>query len=319
MVFGRIQAFFSGDSASTNVEDETDEKTWQEYFEQVVECRALEEYESAVEMGINLLEATKKGGEYECSSTDVIKVLNLLAGIYLDQEMYQQTELLLKKALSLAEKETGEQSVDTAEALNNLGDLYENMEQATLAEEFFVRALSLYERHYGTEHEEIAVCYDHLGWLYDGTEEYDKATVFFQNALAMNEKLFHQNHTSVGISLRNLAMCYGNQEMYEQALPLMQRSWQIMTDDKDGGGELQTSEACVDLAIIYYEMDNEQQAEPIFLQALEVYEKYDYQNEQEQTLEVLDYLTELYQTWEDDEKACVYEIRADQLREKLED
>lgn len=55
---------------------------------------------------------------------DVAILLNILALVYRDQKMYQESENLLKDALDIREKTLGEDHPAVATTLNNLAVLY---------------------------------------------------------------------------------------------------------------------------------------------------------------------------------------------------
>jgi tetratricopeptide (TPR) repeat protein len=50
--------------------------------------------------------------------------LNNLAGLYRDQERYEEAEPLYQRALEIAERVLGPEPPNTAKTLNNLAELY---------------------------------------------------------------------------------------------------------------------------------------------------------------------------------------------------
>jgi tetratricopeptide (TPR) repeat protein len=150
------------------------------------------------------------------------------AGRYLQERArYEQTALLLQRALAIREQELGASHPETASSLNNLALLYRAQGKYAEAEPLFQRALAIREQQFGPTHPRTAISLTNLARLYQDQSKYAEAEPLFQRALAIREQQFGASHPDTVRSLNDLAEFYEDQGRYQEAELLYQRALTI--------------------------------------------------------------------------------------------
>jgi CHAT domain-containing protein/Tfp pilus assembly protein PilF len=185
---------------------------------------------------------------------------------------YAEAESWAKKAIDLAQAETGTDSVAYGTSLNNLALIDEDQGRYAEAEPLFKRALAIREKALGPDHAYVAISLNNLATLYYYQGRYAEAEPLFKRALAIREKALGPDHTDVAESLNNLAQLYGRQGRTAEAEPLYKRALAI--DEKALGPDHPNVAAGLNnLAGLYEDQGRYAEAVPLQKRALEIVEK----------------------------------------------
>jgi len=143
------------------------------------------------------------------------------------QGKYDQAVVVAKKALELAERESGPDHPTVAQSLHILAGLYHARDQYAAAEPLYKRSLAIREKALGPDHPNVATSLNYLAQLYYQRGQYAAAEPLFKRSLAIREKALGPNHPDLAMSLNNLAALYSAQGQYAAAEPLLKRSLAI--------------------------------------------------------------------------------------------
>jgi tetratricopeptide (TPR) repeat protein len=185
---------------------------------------------------------------------------------------YTEAETWAKKAVDLAQTESGADSINYALGLNNLAYLYVKQGRYAEAEPLYKRALAIREKVLGPDHPNVAGSLNNLASLYESQGRYAEAEPLYQRALAIREKALGPDHPDVAASLNYLAGLYVDQGRYAEAEPLSKRALAI--DEKAFGPDHSEVAASLNiLALLYDAQGRFAEAEPLFKRALGIWEK----------------------------------------------
>lgn len=131
------------------------------------------------------------------------KLLLDYADFLYDNALYNDAEIIYKRAIVMAEKLYGNNHVNTALAYNNIGMLYYNLDDYPQALTCFGKALTIRTTLLGAKHPDVATCYNNMGGIYRKQGYYTEALGCFDKAL----EIFEQNPSTYGL---NIAETYNN-------------------------------------------------------------------------------------------------------------
>ena len=197
--------------------------------------------------------------------------LNNLAELYRGMGRYREAEPLLRRSLSIQEKQLGANHPNTATALNNLAGLYDNMGRYSDAEPLYQRSLSIQEKQLGPDHLLTAISLNNLALLYNAMGRYGDAEPFYQRSLSIRERQLGANHPDTAISLNNLAGLYENMGRYSEAETFYQRSLSI-SESQLGADHRFTAISLNNLALLYNTLGRYGDAEPLYQRSLSINE-----------------------------------------------
>lgn len=149
--------------------------------------------------------------------------------VYRFQARYDEAEAEYGKALGLAEKTAGADSVEVADTLNNLTKIYEDQGRFEDAEAALVRARAINEKT-RPAHPAVAFNINNIAHLYERLGRYAEADREFQRAIAMAEKSLGPKHPALATMLNNLASVYADEERVDDAEALYKRALAIRED-----------------------------------------------------------------------------------------
>jgi CHAT domain-containing protein/uncharacterized protein (DUF2164 family) len=182
-----------------------------------------------------------------------------------------KAELYLKKALQVAEKQNGKDSL-YAVSCKELGVVYYYQGLYDKTEPLWLEAKEISEKIFGKEHADYARYCNSLSVLYDYQGLFQKAEPLMVEAKEVREKIFGKEHLDYTTSCNNLAGLYNNQGLYQKAEPLYIEAKNIL--EKILGKEhREYANSCSGLAILYDLQGLYQKAQPLYIEAKEVYEK----------------------------------------------
>jgi tetratricopeptide (TPR) repeat protein len=159
---------------------------------------------------------------------DVALSLNNLGVLLSEKGNYSKAEELYKEALTIDRKIYGDEHPRVANGLNNLGDLHYNKGNYSKAEEMYREALAIDRKIYGDEHPRVATSLNRLAVLYENKGDYIKAEELFKEALTIRRKIYGDEHPRVSTILNNLAVILINKGDYSEAETLVREGLAIM-------------------------------------------------------------------------------------------
>jgi CHAT domain-containing protein len=184
---------------------------------------------------------------------------------------YLESEVYLKKALQVAEKQNGKDSL-YAVSCRELGAVYYYQGDYNKTETLFIEAKDIKEKILGKEHPDYAKSCNNLALLYAMQGLYQKAEPLYLESKEIYEKTVGKEHPDYAMSCNNLAISYMDQGLYQKAEPLYTETKEIY--EKTLGKEHPDyAMSCNNLAILYHDQGLYQKAETLYLESKEIKEK----------------------------------------------
>ena len=138
--------------------------------------------------------------------------------VFLDvAALYNESELLKRRASALAENIYGLEHSEVAVNLNNLAVLLQATNRLGEAESLLRRALAIDEKNLGSEHNNVAIRLNNLARLLQDTNRLVEAELLFRRALAISEKSLGKENPVIAIRLNNLAVLLKETDRLEEA------------------------------------------------------------------------------------------------------
>jgi len=199
-------------------------------------------------------------------------LMNGLAGYQLSALVaHGEAEMLLRRALAIAEAHFGLEHPNVAFHINNLALLLQSTGRPAEAEPLLLRTLAIDEKHFGADHPAIATALSNLASLRQDTSRPGEAEPFFLRALAIDEKHYGVDHPEVAIDLNNLAEFLRAAGRPGEAEPLYRRAQAIF--DAHLGSDHPYAALCLsNLALLFRDTGRLEAAEPLFRRALAIFE-----------------------------------------------
>ncbi len=196
------------------------------------------------------------------------KELNSIGNNLTDNYEFDKAEIYLKKAVEVAEKENGKDSL-YAVSCRNLGRVYyfQGMYQKT--EPFYLEAKETQAKTLGKEHIGYATYCNDLAILYYIQGFYKQAEVLYIEAKEIRERILGTQNPHYAASCNNLAALYMVQGLYQKAEPLYMESKEIK-EKVFGKESLEYAISCNNLAALYFNRDLYKKAESLFLETKEI-------------------------------------------------
>jgi CHAT domain-containing protein/tetratricopeptide (TPR) repeat protein len=157
-------------------------------------------------------------------SPAVVLLINNLGNVYKSQARYDDADAQYKRALAMAEKIGGPNSLQVALVLNNLTKVYEDQGRFDEVEAAGKRALAIREDKLGPNHPEVAASLNNLAHVYARQGRYAEADRLFQRAMEIWEKALGPKHPNLATALINVAAVYADEERLDDAEALYKRA-----------------------------------------------------------------------------------------------
>jgi serine/threonine protein kinase/Tfp pilus assembly protein PilF len=189
--------------------------------------------------------------------------------VYQSLGLFDRAEELLRTALALRRRTSGDLGAETASTLYHLAELLRLRGRFAEAGILHRRALAIRQQRFRSNHPDIAESLNGLGLLALGESRYDDAERCFRGAFAIWEKA--RNPLAM-TALSHLALLYREQGEYDRALPLFEQAlaWQ----ERELGPEHSDLDANLNnLADIYRNLGQYAKAEALLKRVLAVNER----------------------------------------------
>ena len=110
------------------------------------------------------------------------------------EQVLPTLEPLLKRAISIREKNQGADHVDMAPELAKLANLYVAQQKWPEAEPTYQKSIAILEKENGPNHYSLVPVIESLAGAYKEQEKFDKAEPLYLRALAIRESTFGPSH-----------------------------------------------------------------------------------------------------------------------------
>ncbi|MCB1032478.1 MAG: serine/threonine protein kinase, partial [Acidobacteria bacterium] len=173
--------------------------------------RDPERAKSLRERVLSIREELLKPGDPLISET-----LNDLALVLRQQGRLDESEALLRRALSYRPARKGEENLEL-QIVNNLATLLQDQGRYEEAEPLFRQALEAKRRLLGEDHPSVARALNNLALLLLHRKAFDEAEEMLGEALAVARKCFGDEHLFVALTLSNLGTLYRDRRELDRA------------------------------------------------------------------------------------------------------
>jgi tetratricopeptide (TPR) repeat protein len=201
-----------------------------------------------------------------------VRLMNQLGLLLNKKALHVEAEPLMRRALSIDEKNFGPEHPRVAIELSNLAELLRATNRHVEAEPLLRRALAIGEESRGPDHPDFAIRLNNLAQLLQDTDRLDEAEPLMRRALAIDEKNFGPDHPRVATELNNLAELLKATNRLVEAEPLIRRA--LALGEKSFGPDHPTvAIRLINLASLLQITNRLDEAEPLMRHALAIDEK----------------------------------------------
>lgn len=203
------------------------------------------------------------------SEFDYAIALNCVANFLSLNARYAGASSLYLRAVSINEKEWGDQHPITATCLNNLASSLDSQGEFKAAELLYRRAVKIYESTLGNGDRRTADALNNLAFSLTSQKEYIGVDSFLRRALVIYETELGESHPITAKALTNLASLFDNQGDYKSAEPLYRRAL-VIYESAYGERHPLTALGLNNLASIHDNQGDYASAEPLYSRALAI-------------------------------------------------
>ncbi len=122
------------------------------------------------------------------------KFRNNIAGLYTEEERYDEAIKYYLKAVAIYKKLYGGRHPKIAIFYNNMGQTYKDQGDYAKAKAYFLDAIAIYQEKKISMHPNLATFYDNLAGIDELQEQYTDAMVHYQKALHIRQAAFGEEH-----------------------------------------------------------------------------------------------------------------------------
>ena len=185
---------------------------------------------------------------------------------------FQEAEKWYLEAIAIQEKTLGKQHPDYAWSLSSLGNVYVGLGKYEKAEPLLLEAMVIREKVLGKENPDYAGSLHGLGRVYVELGKYEKAEPLFLEAITIFEdKLNNREHFVYLDILDQIAIIASRLHNYETAESFSLKVLSI-SEKVEGKENPRYAGRLINLASVYQEMGMFEKAEPLFLEAITIFE-----------------------------------------------
>ncbi|WP_338762162.1 tetratricopeptide repeat protein [Bernardetia sp. ABR2-2B] len=242
------------------------------------------------------------------------KELNSMGKDLRSKANYPESEIYFKKALQVAKKQNGKDSL-YAVSCRELGIVYYYQGNYDETELLWLEAKNIREKILGKEHPDYTESCSNIMSLYYQQGLYQKAEPLCIEAKNIREQILGKESIEYASSCNNLAALYYKQGLYQKAEPLYIEAKKI-TEKILGKEHPDYATYCSNLAVLYSNQDLYQKAELLYIEAKNIREKM-LGKEHPDYATSCDNLAFLYQEQGLYQKAEPLCIKAKNIREKV--
>lgn len=193
--------------------------------------------------------------------------LGYLSYFYMRQGLYDKSETVLTKALTINRNAFGLNHPTTAVSTGNLGYVFVRKGLYSKAESLYRESLSILQRTMGPSHPSTATALGDLASLYHKRGDYVKAEALFRQSLAIRIKSQGSDHPHTATVMNNLALLYIDKGEYKKASDLLHQVWETRRKTL-GKDHPDMANIANSIGLIYYLGERYKQAAEMFEIAL---------------------------------------------------
>lgn len=186
-----------------------------------------------------------------------------------DQGKYREAEVLLRKALSRAERTLGPEHPDLAVALNDLAVCYKYLARFLEAGPLYQRALRITERAHGPDHPDVATIYHNLGGLEHAAGNGARGEPFARASVRIRTRALGPRHPDVAADLTALGALLDQQRKFDESQRLYERALSIL-ERAYGSRHHLLAVTLNNLAAVHHARRRPAQAEALYRRALDI-------------------------------------------------
>ncbi len=247
---------------------------------------------------------------------DFAASLNNLATVLMEQGRYAEAEPLLRQALTLMKNLHGEKDQNTARGMTSLASCLIVLGQFEEAGQLLHRSLVLKQSVYGDNHPAVAVTLQHLANLHYEMADYETAENYARQVLQIREQS-DPNHPNTAETLALLGAIQFRRDDPENAEIQLRKALGIQ-EKRLPPEHWRTARTRSWLGATLVALGEYEDAEPILLQAYETLTAKRPLGDRCRR-ETIQALIDLYDSWDDPEKAQSWRILVDESPEPAGD
>jgi eukaryotic-like serine/threonine-protein kinase len=143
-----------------------------------------------------------------------ISMLDVIGKVYYSLGFYDESLVLVNKALELRKNLYGEEHPEVAKNLTGIGYIQSARAKYSQADSLLNRALEINKKFLPPDDMEFAKTYGSLAWVWNLLGDYDKADTLYRKAIEIEKK---NDVPELGVSYNNLALLMHEMNRYEEA------------------------------------------------------------------------------------------------------
>ncbi len=195
------------------------------------------------------------------------EMLTMIGASYRALGLYDVAEPLLRRSLSIRERELGANHTDVAESLNELGSVTSLLGNAEEGEELKRRALTMWQKVHRGDHVAIAHGLGSLASSVRKKGNYDEADSLARAALAMHKRIYGPKHLEVAEGMVILANCLLAKDEFAQAEELYRDALDLR-QEIHGGDHVTIAGVMSNLGVLLADLERLDEAESLHREAL---------------------------------------------------
>jgi serine/threonine protein kinase/tetratricopeptide (TPR) repeat protein len=200
------------------------------------------------------------------------RLMDTIGIVYMKLGLFEDSNLLLRRALELREELLDENDLQVAESLASLSLLLEQRGDFKEAEQVAIRALDIREKKLSPDHPDIAASLHGLAQIYYRQVKLKESEQLYKKSLEIRKKVFGSNHSEVAESLNDLGVLYYAQGQYDEAEMSYKQALAIR-ETVLGSDHPEVGRTLNGLASLYLTQKRFDEAEPLYERALAIREK----------------------------------------------
>lgn len=197
------------------------------------------------------------------------RLMHTMGRVYMQMGLLDESEALLKDALSIREAVPTSEDAEFGGLLNSLGVVYSKLGKLADADAALTRSLQIREGLYGSQHPEIAQSLTYLGVVRTLEYDFEAAEANLLSAIAMYESFLGPDDFALSEPVGNLATLYFRSHRLAESIELGKRSIAIVEAHK-GPNSADVAMRLDNLGNILQVAGRNSEALPLLVRALEI-------------------------------------------------
>jgi tetratricopeptide (TPR) repeat protein len=203
---------------------------------------------------------------------DVAVTMDVLASVYIEQGRYDEAEEQLQKVLEIRKSTNGIEHPYAARSWNSLGVLYYRQNEYSRAEKAYKKSIEIWKKYFNEKHPEEGVTLSNFAALLCCLARFEEAEYWYQESLKIIERKLGREHPVTALILFNFGFnCFFGQQRFSEAESKCVEAVHTLRRKTPFYPSLAKSLCC--LADVYLAQDNLLKIQPLYWEAIEIYER----------------------------------------------